>query len=114
MRRTDSSDTAAFASSEFSRRACRRSSDEIVCRLFFTRWWISRIVASFDSSSLSRLRTSVTSRTSSRPPVTALSWPTPVASTGMHRTSRMTSDVCSNSSITGSLVSYADGAPGCR
>ena len=22
----------------------------MVCRLFFTRWWISRIVASFDSS----------------------------------------------------------------
>jgi len=65
------------------------------------------MVASFDSSSLSRLRTSVTSRTSNRPPVTALSWPTPVASTGMHRTNRMTSDVCSNSSITGSLVSYA-------
>ena len=36
MRRTDSS-IAAFASADSSRRPCRRSNDEIVCRLFFTR-----------------------------------------------------------------------------
>ena len=61
MRRTDSS-MATLASGELNRRPCRRSSDEIVCRLFFTRWWISRIVASFDSSSRSRRRSSETSR----------------------------------------------------
>jgi hypothetical protein len=56
MRRTDSS------TPPWPRRmpppACSRSSDEIVCRLFFTRWWISRMVASFDSSSRSALRSS--------------------------------------------------------
>ena len=67
MRRTESC-TAAFASRFVNRRDCRRSSDEIVCRLFFTRWWISRIVASLLSSNRSRLRSSVTSRTSRSPP----------------------------------------------
>ena len=70
MRRTDSS-TRRLGLGRVSRRACRRSSDEIVCRLFFTRWWISRIVASLDSSSRSRRRSSVTSRSSSTPPVTS-------------------------------------------
>ena len=51
-----------------SRRPCSRSSDEIVCRLFFTRWWISRIVASFDSSSRSRRRSSEMSRSSTTAP----------------------------------------------
>ena len=41
-----------------SRRACSRSSAATVCRLFFTRWWISRIVASLVSSSRSRRRSS--------------------------------------------------------
>ena len=50
------------------RRACRRSSAATVCRLFFTRWWISRIVASLDSSAWSRRRRSVTSRTSTSAP----------------------------------------------
>ena len=63
MRRTDSS-TAALASGDDSRRPCRRSSDEMVCRLFFTRWWISRMVASFDSSRRSRRRSSEMSRSS--------------------------------------------------
>ena len=45
MRRTDSL-SASRASSEVSRRDCSRSSEATVCRLFFTRWWISRIVAS--------------------------------------------------------------------
>ena len=58
--------------------ACSRSSDEIVCRLFFTRWWISRIVASFESSRRSRRRSSVTSRSSTSAPVTA-----PCSSSGM-------------------------------
>jgi len=79
IRRTLSA-TAALASAEVSRRPCRRSSEEMVCRLFFTRWWISRMVASFDSSILSRLRTSLTSRSNSNPPVTS-----PAASTGMQR-----------------------------
>ena len=68
-RRTDSS-MAALASGDSSRRPWRRSSDEIVCRLFFTRWWISRIVASLDSSSRSRRRSSEMSRRSTTAPVT--------------------------------------------
>ena len=67
MRRSDSS-SAARASGDCSRRPCSRSSAAIVCRLFFTRWWISRIVASFDSSSRSRRRRSVTSRSSTSTP----------------------------------------------
>ena len=45
-----------------------RSSDATVCRLFFTRWWISRIVASLVISSRSWWRTSVTSRHSTIAP----------------------------------------------
>ncbi len=44
-RRIDSS-SAIRASGTDVRRACSRSSAATVCRLFFTRWWISRIVAS--------------------------------------------------------------------
>ncbi len=51
------------------RRACRRSSAATVCRLFLTRWWISRIVASLVSSSRSRRRSSVTSRSSTSAPM---------------------------------------------
>ena len=101
MRRTDSA-TAALASCEVSRRPCRRSNDEMVCRLFFTRWWISRIVASLVSSRRSRLRTSVTSRSSSTPPVT-VACPAAPDRIGMHRVSRVTSSVWSNSSITGAM-----------
>ena len=50
--------SAARASPSGSRRACSRSSAATVCRLFFTRWWISRIVASLVSSSRSRRRSS--------------------------------------------------------
>ena len=50
------------------RRACSRSSAATVCRLFFTRWWISRMVASLVTSSRSRRRSSVTSRSSTSPP----------------------------------------------
>ena len=50
------------------RRACRRSRAATVCRLFFTRWWISRIVASLHSRARSRRRRSVTSRTSTSAP----------------------------------------------
>ena len=49
-------------------RACSRSSAATVCRLFFTRWWISRIVASLLSRARSRRRRSVTSRTSTSAP----------------------------------------------
>ena len=105
IRRTDSA-TAALASCEVSRRPCRRSSEEMVCRLFFTRWWISRIVASLLSSRRSRLRTSVTSRSSSTPPVTDACGGDPDR-IGMHRVSRVTSSVWSNSSITGAIVSNA-------
>ena len=51
------------------RRACSRSSAATVCRLFFTRWWISRMVASLVISSRSRRRTSVMSRTSTSAPI---------------------------------------------
>ena len=44
------------------RRDWSRSRAATVCRLFFTRWWISRIVASLVISSRSRRRSSVTSR----------------------------------------------------
>ena len=54
-----------------SRRACSRSSAATVCRLFFTRWWISRIVASLVISSRSRRRSSVTSRISTSAPIRA-------------------------------------------
>jgi hypothetical protein len=67
-RRTDSV-SASWASLCGVRRACRRSSAATVCRLFFTRWWISRIVASLLSSARSRRRTSVTSRTSTSAPL---------------------------------------------
>ena len=56
------------ASSECERRAWIRSSDATVCRLFFTRWWISRIVASLVSNSCSWCRSSVTSRHSTMAP----------------------------------------------
>ncbi len=46
-----------------------RSSDATVCRLFFTRWWISRIVASLVMQLRSWCRTSVTSRQSTIAPV---------------------------------------------
>ena len=95
IRRTDS-ETAALASGFVSRRACRRSNDEIVCRLFFTRWWISRIVASLLNSSRSRLRSSVTSRTSSTPAMTSSD-----LMTGTQRHSSVVSTPCSNSSMTG-------------
>ena len=67
IRRSDSS-SAACASGDCSRRPWSRSSAAIVWRLFFTRWWISRIVASFDSSIRSRRRRSVTSRSSTSTP----------------------------------------------
>ena len=50
------------------RRAWMRSSDAIVCRLFFTRWWTSRMVASLTLSSCSRRRASVRSSTSTSAP----------------------------------------------
>jgi hypothetical protein len=95
MRRTLSA-TAALASGDCRRRPCRRSSDEIVCRLFFTRWWISRIVASFDRIIRSRRRSSVTSRTRRMPPVTS----SPSRS-GMQRDRSVISEPCSDSSVTG-------------
>ena len=67
-RRTASS-SAAGASGLSIRRAWSRSSAATVCRLFFTRWWISRIVASLVISSRSRLRRSVTSRSSTSAPM---------------------------------------------
>ncbi len=67
-RRTDSS-SAALAAGMPTRRACRRSRAATVCRLFFTRWWISRMVASLVISARSRRRTSVMSRTSTSAPI---------------------------------------------
>ena len=66
-RRTDSIN-ASRPSALLVRRACSRSSAATVCRLFFTRWWISRMVASLDSSARSRRLTSVTSRISTAAP----------------------------------------------
>ena len=66
-RRIDSS-SAARASGTATRRACSRSSAATVCRLFFTRWWISRIVASLLMICRSRRRSSVTSCISSSAP----------------------------------------------
>ncbi|VTR77981.1 hypothetical protein CHMI_02757 [Cellulomonas hominis] len=63
------SSRAARASGTFIRRACSRSSAATVCRLFFTRWWISRIVASLVMSSRSRRRSSDTSRQSRTAPM---------------------------------------------
>ena len=45
-RRTDSSSARPAPRATPTRRACSRSSAATVCRLFFTRWWISRMVAS--------------------------------------------------------------------
>ena len=56
------------ASGDCSRRPCSRSSAAMVCRLFFTRWWISRMVASLEISIRSRRRRSVTSRSSTHTP----------------------------------------------
>ena len=95
MRRTDSS-TAALASGDDSRRPCRRSSDEIVWRLFFTRWWISRMVASLESSRRSRRRSSEMSRSSTSEPVTV-----PCSSSGMNRMSTVISGPRSISSVAG-------------
>ena len=47
IRRIDSSN-AERASGWLTRRACSRNNAATVCRLFLTRWWISRIVASLD------------------------------------------------------------------
>ena len=60
-RRTDSI-SASRPSALLVRLACSRSSAATVCRLFFTLWWISRMVASLDSSARSRRLISVTSR----------------------------------------------------
>ena len=66
--------SASRASSECVRRAWMRSSDATVCRLFFTRWWISRIVASLVMSSCSWWRSSVTSRLSTIAPIRSPRW----------------------------------------
>ena len=78
------------------RRPCSRSSDEMVWRLFFTRWWISRIVASMETSRRSRRRSSETSRRSTSAPVTC-----PPSSRGRQRSSTLTSVPRSTSSVTG-------------
>ena len=67
-RRTASS-SAALASGASIRRAWSRSSAATVWRLFFTRWWISRMVASLVTSSRSRRRRSVTSRSRISAPI---------------------------------------------
>ena len=48
--------SATRASGEEMRRDCIRSSAATVCRLFLTRWWISRMVASLVTSRRSLLR----------------------------------------------------------
>ncbi len=78
------------------RRACNRSSELIVCRLFFTRWWISRMVASLDSSSRSRRRSSLMSRMRTTAPVAS-----PRSSNGMQLMTTVTPDGRSTSWVTG-------------
>ncbi len=90
-RRTASS-SAARPASESIRRDCSRSSAATVCRLFFTRWWISRMVASLVINSRSRRRSSVTSRQSTREPVGV-----PLGFSGMVRS--VTTPPCASTSV---------------
>ena len=105
-RRTASS-SAARASGARSRLDCRRSRAATVCRLFFTRWWISLMVASLVISSRSRRRSSVTSRTRTSAPVRLpptisgidRSWTTePFPSTSASRGARPAATTISDSS----------------
>ena len=73
----------------------------MVCRLFLTRWWISLIVASFDTRSRSLLRSSDTSRSSTTAPSTR-----PLSSSGMQRRTIVLSSR-STSSTTGWAVKKA-------
>ena len=66
--RRPASSSAARPGPSSSRRDCSRSRAATVCRLFFTRWWISPMMASLLISSRSRRRSSVTSRNSSSAP----------------------------------------------
>ena len=102
-RRTDSC-SASLASVSFIRRPCSRSSAATVCRLFFTRWWISRIVASLLSSWASRRRSSVTSRTRTSAPCSAPD------SSGMARSTTTTPSTSSSSSC-GSRCRVAASTP---
>jgi len=79
------------------------NSDEMVCRLFFTRWCTSRIAASFERSNRSRRRRSVTSRSKSTAPVSF--W---LSISGMQRTSTIASLRRSISSIVGRRFAKAD------
>ena len=67
---------ASRASPSGTRRPCIRSRAATDWRLFLTRWWISRIVASFVISSRSRRRSSPTSRSSTIAPKR---WPASVS-----------------------------------
>jgi hypothetical protein len=96
IRATDSS-MATLASGASIRRDWRRSSEEIVCRLFFTRWWISRMVASLDSSIRSRRRSSLMSRISTTAPVAS-----PRSRSGMQLMTTVTPVGRSTSWVTGS------------
>ena len=84
------------------RRAWSRSRAEMVCRLFFTRWWTSRMAASLDSRSRSSRRTSVTSRSRTMHPVTSSVW-----IRGMQCSRTVTSGRRSTSSTTGSAEASA-------
>ncbi len=122
-RRTASS-SAARASGAFIRLACSRSSAATVCRLFLTRWWISRMVASLVSSSRSRRRNSVTSRTRISAPVrwpptmsgierswTTAPWPSISVSLGARPRATSISDSSTGSPFLLALVSDALAAP---
>ena len=77
---SSASASASFASTVDARRAWRRSIAATVCRLFLTRWWISRIVASLPMRARSRRRRSVTSWRNTMAPVR-----TPSRTRGMPR-----------------------------
>ncbi len=80
------SPSASLPCSESILRACRRSSAATVWRLFFTRWWISRMVASLVINSRSRRRTSVMSRSRMSEPIRV-----PLGLSGMARSWTMQS-----------------------
>ena len=95
IRRTESSRAATACGWSPSLRAWSRSRDATVWRLFLTRWWTSRMVASRREMTRSRRRSSVASRTSTRAPRRPVS-----RSSGTTRTS-VTAPAASISDSTG-------------
>ena len=74
------SDIAARAAGSVSARCCMFSSEEMTCRLFFTRWWISRIRSSFcaresrNEASRPTMASAMSSRVSARSRISGGAW----------------------------------------